>query len=189
MMKALTHHSEEMLRNCTHLILDEVHERELENDLLSLIIKLVLKKFPSLKLVVMSATIQADLFLNYFATDSEIDQMDERVIFVGARRFPVDDFYLEDLPTIFPDAFDDEDQVDILKNACIFNKRPLNYYLDMQNSTSHAPLLGESFSTLSTMAKHLQKRFPAVFEGPNSYRHPMICLFVVFRSSIIVIDS
>ena len=63
MMKALTHHSEEMLRGCTHLILDEVHERELENDLLSLIVKLVLDKVPELKLIVMSATIQGDLFL------------------------------------------------------------------------------------------------------------------------------
>ena len=62
-MRALTHHSDEMLRSCTHLLLDEVHERELENDLLSLIVKLVLKKFPDLKLVVMSATIQGDLFL------------------------------------------------------------------------------------------------------------------------------
>ena len=63
MMKALTHHADSMMSSCTHLILDEVHERELENDLLSLIVKLVLNDFPDLKLIVMSATIQGDLFL------------------------------------------------------------------------------------------------------------------------------
>ena len=53
------------LRNFTHVILDEVHERDLDADLLSLILKLLTKDHSSIKLVIMSATIQGSLFLRY----------------------------------------------------------------------------------------------------------------------------
>ena len=74
------------------------------------------------------------LSLRYFATQFEIQQMEETVIFVGARRYPVDDYFLEDLPSSFPEAFDDDDALAVLRNCCIFNKKPMSYYLDMDNS-------------------------------------------------------
>ena len=49
----------------SHLVLDEVHERSTESDMLLLIAKLVLKKCKT-KLVLMSATLQVGLFGEYF---------------------------------------------------------------------------------------------------------------------------
>ena len=54
----------------THIILDEVHERAIETEFLLVVLKHMLYK-SNTKLILMSATIDAKLFANYFA-DSEI---------------------------------------------------------------------------------------------------------------------
>ncbi|KEP64132.1 UNVERIFIED_CONTAM: helicase associated domain (ha2) protein [Hammondia hammondi] len=78
----------------THIILDEVHERDLDADLLSLVLKLQLSRKSSLKLIVMSATLQGNLFAEYF-TPAGIPVSPR--IYVGARRFPVQSLFLDDL--------------------------------------------------------------------------------------------
>nr|PIL97519.1 helicase associated domain (ha2) protein [Toxoplasma gondii COUG] len=78
----------------THIILDEVHERDLDADLLSLVLKLQLSRKSSLKLIVMSATLQGNLFAEYFTpTGMPVSPR----IYVGARRFPVQSLFLDDL--------------------------------------------------------------------------------------------
>ena len=57
------------LRNTTHLLLDEVHERDVDTDFTLVILKHLLTK-ESFKLVLMSATAETRLFANYFATES-----------------------------------------------------------------------------------------------------------------------
>lgn len=56
------------LRTITHIVLDEVHERTMDSDFLSLMVKVLLtqERFSDIKLVVMSATINASLFIEYF---------------------------------------------------------------------------------------------------------------------------
>eukprot|EP00741_Cyanophora_paradoxa_P018355 tig00000204_g17723.t1 len=84
----------------THIFLDEVHERGVDQDLLSLLVKLLLKNHPSVKLIVMSATLHAELFSQYFADLSD-DDAPPAPIFVGAARYPLEFLYLEDLPSKF----------------------------------------------------------------------------------------
>lgn len=50
----------------THVLVDEVHERDLHTDFLLIILKDLLIKRPHLKLVLMSATLQTKLFSQYF---------------------------------------------------------------------------------------------------------------------------
>lgn len=57
----------------SHIILDEVHERAIETEFLLVVLKHMLYKSNS-KLILMSATIDAKLFANYFS-DSEIENM------------------------------------------------------------------------------------------------------------------
>lgn len=50
----------------SHVFVDEVHERDLNTDFLLIILKDLLRRRPSLKLVLMSATLNADTFSHWF---------------------------------------------------------------------------------------------------------------------------
>jgi HrpA-like RNA helicase len=78
----------------TYLIIDEVHERSVDTDILCLLCRRLLNTNPRIRLVLMSATLAAALYQEYF-------QVSEPVIKVGARRFPVAEVYLNDLLTKF----------------------------------------------------------------------------------------
>ena len=54
------------LNDVTHIIVDEVHERSEESDFLLMILRDTLKRRPDLRVVLMSATVNADLFSSYF---------------------------------------------------------------------------------------------------------------------------
>lgn len=56
----------EALRSFTHLIIDDVHERSFNSDLLCLLAKRHINKFPKLKLIIMSATLDSNLYQEYF---------------------------------------------------------------------------------------------------------------------------
>ena len=74
----------------THLIIDEVHERSIDTDILCLLCRRLLQSHPTIRLVLMSATMAAELYSQYFGTP-------EPPIHVGARRFPIKEFFVEDL--------------------------------------------------------------------------------------------
>ncbi|XP_028140776.1 putative ATP-dependent RNA helicase DHX57 isoform X1 [Diabrotica virgifera virgifera] len=80
---------EPTLPNVTHIIVDEVHERSEESDFLLLILKELLQIRPDLKVILMSATVNASLFSQYFG--------DIPVIDIPGRTFPVEQYFLEDI--------------------------------------------------------------------------------------------
>lgn len=76
------------LGGISHLVLDEVHERSIDSDFLLIVLRKVLVKRPDLKVILMSATVDAQRFssfLNYAP-----------VLNVPGRTFPVETRYLED---------------------------------------------------------------------------------------------
>ncbi|XP_075059798.1 putative ATP-dependent RNA helicase DHX57 [Mixophyes fleayi] len=77
------------LHGITHVIVDEVHERTEESDFLLLVLKDVMIQRPDLKILLMSATMNAELFSQYFAGCP--------VVHIPGRTFPVDQYFLEDV--------------------------------------------------------------------------------------------
>lgn len=81
----------------THIILDEVHERDQDMDFLFIVVRrLLATNSPHCKIVLMSATIQASQFANYFRFPSIGGRIVAApVIQVEPRRpFAVREFYL-----------------------------------------------------------------------------------------------
>ncbi|KAL8817458.1 MAG: hypothetical protein Q9223_003713 [Gallowayella weberi] len=76
------------LHEITHLILDEVHERSIESDFLLIVLRKLLIRRPALKVILMSATVDAAKFSSYFNGAP--------VLTVPGRTFPVQIQYLED---------------------------------------------------------------------------------------------
>lgn len=62
----------------THVILDEVHERSIETEFLLVILKHLLHDNPTMRLICMSATLDARLLQNYFAASSIATIYDEK---------------------------------------------------------------------------------------------------------------
>lgn len=68
--------NEKSIDNYSHIIIDEVHERDTDIDLVLIIIKHYLKNNNKTKLILMSATIATKLFSNYFSK-KEIELIDK----------------------------------------------------------------------------------------------------------------
>ncbi|KAK4414219.1 DExH-box ATP-dependent RNA helicase DExH3 [Sesamum alatum] len=54
------------LKGITHVIVDEIHERGMNEDFLLIVLKDLLPRRPELRLILMSATLNAELFSSYF---------------------------------------------------------------------------------------------------------------------------
>lgn len=77
------------LADVSHIVVDEVHERSLDVDFLLILLKEVLKKRKDLRVILMSATLDAQIFKDYFD--------DVGMVTIKGRTFPVDDYYLDDV--------------------------------------------------------------------------------------------
>eukprot|EP00250_Pteridium_aquilinum_P019840 c24596_g1_i1 orf=694-3741(-) len=77
------------LRGISHVLVDEIHERGMNEDFLIIILRDLLPRRPDLRLVLMSATINAEMFSRYFNNAP--------MIHIPGFTFPVVQFYLEDV--------------------------------------------------------------------------------------------
>ncbi|KAM3965865.1 ATP-dependent RNA helicase Rhau [Aphomia sociella] len=77
------------LTNYSHIILDEVHERDCHIDLAMCMLKQVLRQRQDLKLILMSATIDADKLSTYYDNCP--------MLHIEGLAYPVKDVYLEEI--------------------------------------------------------------------------------------------
>ncbi|KAH7354575.1 P-loop containing nucleoside triphosphate hydrolase protein [Pyrenochaeta sp. MPI-SDFR-AT-0127] len=76
------------LADVSHLILDEVHERSIDTDFLLIILRSLMERRPELKVILMSATVDAARFSQYLNGAP--------ILTVPGRTFPVQTRFLED---------------------------------------------------------------------------------------------
>ncbi|XP_041972567.1 ATP-dependent RNA helicase DHX30-like [Aricia agestis] len=81
------------LEGCSHVVIDEAHERDVNTDLTLLLLRRALDLNPTLKLVVMSATLDTEVFTRYFK--------DTPVIEVPGRTYPVTVYHLNEIQKKF----------------------------------------------------------------------------------------
>ena len=81
--------SDTMLKQFTHIIIDEIHERDVTADLLLVLVRKILPLRPQLKLILMSATLNASKFSSYMSSCPTLH--------VPGFMFPVEKHYLEDI--------------------------------------------------------------------------------------------
>ncbi|KAJ7375602.1 ATP-dependent RNA helicase dhx29, partial [Desmophyllum pertusum] len=81
--------SDPLLLGTSHIILDEIHERDILSDFLIIILKDLLPKRPDLKLILMSATLNSEMFSAYFGNC--------KMSHIPGFTFPVQELYLEEI--------------------------------------------------------------------------------------------
>ncbi|KAH1010155.1 ATP-dependent DNA/RNA helicase DHX36 [Dendroctonus ponderosae] len=81
--------SEPALRQVSHLILDEIHERDITSDFLITVLKDVVQYNSDIKIVLMSATLNADAFSRYYNGAPAIN--------IPGFTHDVQEFFLEDV--------------------------------------------------------------------------------------------
>lgn len=96
--------SSPMLSEYTHIIIDEVHERDKYTEFLMIRLRDLLPLRPDLRLVLMSATLQTEVLLNYFAPSVENGSSTTNNAFylehppvmlsIEGRTFPVQEFFV-----------------------------------------------------------------------------------------------
>lgn len=87
LLRTLMYHDNNLER-VTHLLIDEVHERDRYCDFLLGVLKSRLHRFPNLRVILMSAALDINVFSNYFANCP--------VLHVQGKCYPVAEYFLEE---------------------------------------------------------------------------------------------
>ncbi|XP_047197965.1 LOW QUALITY PROTEIN: ATP-dependent RNA helicase A [Hippoglossus stenolepis] len=76
------------IRGISHVIVDEIHERDINTDFLLVVLRDVVQAYPQVRVILMSATIDTTMFREYFFNCPIIE--------VFGRTFAVQEYFLED---------------------------------------------------------------------------------------------
>ncbi|XP_072716463.1 3'-5' RNA helicase YTHDC2 [Ciconia boyciana] len=134
------------LSTVTHVIVDEVHERDRFSDFLLIKLRDVLQKQTNLKLIISSAALDANLFIRYFGSCP--------VIHIQGRPFEVKEMFLED----------------ILRSTGYTNKEMVKYKKEKQREEKQQSTLTEWCSARENNTKvesQRQRSVPSVTEEYN----------------------
>ena len=137
------------LDDITHLVLDEVHERTIDSDFLLIILRRLMARRPSLRVILMSATVNAQRFSDYLAGAP--------ILNVPGRTYPVEAKYLEDAVELTGyQAASDAENMDIPDVEDIVDAKQ-----DVVTNVARSNNLGKySVKTLDTLAALNEYQIP-----------------------------
>ncbi|GAA5855636.1 hypothetical protein JCM8547_001627 [Rhodosporidiobolus lusitaniae] len=150
----------ESLADVTHIIIDEVHERSIDSDFLLIVLREILEVRKDLKVILMSATVDAEKIADYMGGCP--------VVRVPGRTFPVTPYYLEDVVELTRYRLDPHsDSPYIAKNKRAYGARPRRGMEDVplddededdpstnSSEVTHVPISKQSRITLDCMDQH-----------------------------------
>ncbi|KAK6346458.1 ATP-dependent RNA helicase A [Orbilia blumenaviensis] len=121
LLQQLRSNAESALKGISHILIDEVHERDIQIDFLMVLLKRVMRQreqdgLPAIKVVLMSATMNTELFAGYFATKQENGLLkDCPSLSIPGRTFPVAEYFLDDVRSMLSSNYSDK-ELNLLKD-------------------------------------------------------------------------
>ncbi|KAB5524528.1 hypothetical protein DKX38_022277 [Salix brachista] len=141
------------LKGVTHVIVDEIHERGMNEDFLLIVLRDLLPRRPELRLILMSATLNADLFSSYFGGAPAIH--------IPGFTYPVRAHFLENLLEITGYRLTPYNQIDdygqektwkMQKQAQAFKKRKSQIASSVEDVVEVADYKGYSSHTRESLS-------------------------------------
>ncbi|KAL5052429.1 hypothetical protein RYX36_033111 [Vicia faba] len=141
------------LKGVTYVIVDEIHERGMNEDFLLIVLKDLLPRRPDLRLILMSATLNAELFSSYFDGAPTMH--------IPGFTFPVRAQFLEDIlertgyrltPYNQIDDYGQEKSWKMQKQAQSFKKRKSQIVSAVEDALEVADFKGYSLRTKESMS-------------------------------------
>ncbi|XP_044758154.1 ATP-dependent DNA/RNA helicase DHX36-like isoform X2 [Coccinella septempunctata] len=124
--------SDPSLNNISHLIIDEIHERDIHSDFLLTLVKQVITRRKDLKVILMSATLNEKRFKEYFDGCTHVE--------IKGFSHPVEEYYLEDvlerLNFTFAPSMARTDSIE--RNTMIFRHNVVPYVQDLRAENSYS---------------------------------------------------
>ncbi|XP_010551147.1 PREDICTED: DExH-box ATP-dependent RNA helicase DExH3 [Tarenaya hassleriana] len=141
------------LKGVTHVIVDEIHERGMNEDFLLIVLKELLPRRPDLRLILMSATLNAELFSSYFGGAPTMH--------IPGFTYPVRAHFLEDILETTGYRLTQYNQIDdygqekgwkMQKQALAFKKRKSQIASAVEDALENADFKGYSLRTRESLS-------------------------------------
>ncbi|EOY21156.1 hypothetical protein QUC31_007207 [Theobroma cacao] len=141
------------LRGVSHVIVDEIHERGMNEDFLLIVLKDLLPRRPELRLILMSATLNAELFSSYFGGAPTIH--------IPGFTYPVREHFLENILEVTGYRLTPYNQIDdygqekmwkMQKQAQSLRKRKSQLTSAVEDALERADFRGYSLRTRESLS-------------------------------------
>ena len=149
--------SDPYLKTISHLILDEIHERDIMSDFLITLVKKIVRQRKDLKLILMSATLNSQQFSDYFGGCE--------LLHIPGFTHHVEEYYLEDV---------------LEKTGFIF-KSPRSQHCNTEAASDFENEIGSYIEEMRAEKKYPQRVITQIANPMSEYENMSLVLEVIVQ--------